>query len=872
MKWYTLSIKELIAQFETNAKNGLSEKEAAYRLQLHGENVLPEKPTPSLFLVFLTQFQNPLIYILLIAAGIILLLGDPLDASIISGVLFFNAILGAIQEGRTQNILASLKQFVLSDSIVIRDGKRMVIPDKELVPGDIIVLQEGEKIGADARLVEANNVLVDEAFLTGESIGVRKNTEIMADELPIHDQHNMLFRGSYVLSGLGKALVIGTGTHTEIAQLGAAVEKIETETPLKRSLDRLSRYILLFILIICSLMFVYGLLIGKPLTELLVMLTALFICVIPEGLPVVFTLTLVTGAYRMAKKHVLIKRLQAVEGLGRTNTIIIDKTGTLTRNEMMVSIAYADGKLYRVTGQGYRITGNIFSNDVPLQEIDQLSELKLMGHAAVLLGKAEIEYVQKLDLFHVKGDPTEAALQIFAHKLGFYKNSLLKMYIKRDEVPFSSETKWQAGIFTQKGNLYSFIIGAPEVIFARSTNITDADRLALDKLLEQGLRVIACAYKEGDVLTNNLIFLGILGIQDTIRQEVKETVTDTRNAGLRLVMATGDHKETAEYIATQVGMLQPNDLVIDGSELNIMNDQELAHQLSHATVFSRVTPEQKIRIVHAFQKRGDIVAMTGDGVNDAPSLVAADLGIAMGNIGTEVAKQAADIILLDDSFNSLIDGIKEGRNIFYALRRVILYFFATNLGEVLVVLFALILNLPLPIGAAQILWLNLVTDGFLDVALSMEQQEKGLLQHIMPKDNRQLLDWALFLKTFYMAIPMGIGSLLIFYYYAPFNLEHARSMTLVTMAMFQWFNAWNCRSERLSNFQLNFFANKWLLAATALVFGLQILVLHNRFMQFIFKTVPISFNQWLLVIVIASPIFFLEELRKFITQRYFNRT
>lgn len=853
--------EKTIQQFSSDSTHGLSAQEAVQRLTTYGLNKLPEGKKVSLLQTFISQFTNPLIYILLIAATIIFFIGSPLDAMIISGVLFFNAIVGTIQEGRAHNILESLSSFIKSDAIVIRDGKKHIVPDTQLVPGDIIQLSEGEKIPADARIIESNNLVIDESMLTGESIGIKKQSNPLAADMPIHDQTNMVFRGTYVLSGFGTAIITATGAATEIGKLGSAVQEIETDTPLKQEVENLSHSILLFIFGICSFLFIFGLLLGKSFTELLVMLTALFICVIPEGLPLVLTITLVTGAFRMAQRNVLVKRLQAVEGLGRADVIIIDKTGTLTRNELIVTQVITQDQNYTVTGQGYKDDGAVLVNG---KKVTPDATLNLIATACVLLDRSEKEFDEKKDLYTIKGEPIEAALGVFGKKV----TPTITDYNRVGHIPFTTTARLQAGIFEHDNNLLYFVIGAPEALFEKTSPTSIAIfKQEFETLAKTGHRVIAVGVRTeplqqpGTTIPDDLTILGLLAIQDTVRPDAKQSISDARDAGLRVIMATGDHIDTATFIAQQVGIFHPGDRIIDGATLDKLSDQELDRQLATTSVYARVTPEQKLRLVRAFQEQGHTVAMTGDGVNDAPSLVAADLGIGMGLIGTEVAKQASDMILLDDSFGSVVAAIKEGRHVFYTLRRIILYFFTTNLGEVLIVLFALLANLPLPITAAQILWLNLITDGFLDAALTMEAHEPGLLKKHAFRQ-KHLVDRTMIIKLLYMSIPMGIGSLFVFLMYYQTNLTHARTMVLVTMAMYQWFNAWNCRSENLSIFTLGLFSNRWLLLATGFVFALQLFLLNNHVMQSIFDTMPLSLHDWGLIIAITCPLLIVEEIRK----------
>lgn len=876
---YQQSIEHLEQQFNTKSTTGLTTQEAQDRLRFHGLNELAHKAPPSILRIFLRQFESPLIYVLLIAAGIIVVLGSGLDALIITIILFFNAIIGTIQEGRTQMLLESLKHFLKSDALVLRDNTEHIIASTNIVPGDVIILQQGERVPADARLITAHLLLVDESMLTGETIGVRKSAAIIDREVPVHDQQNMVFKGTYVLSGTAKALVTATGIETQIGQIGSLAQTIREEIPLKKDLDVVSRWVLIFIAASCTFLFIIGWGHGRSINDLLITLSALFICVVPEGLPVVFTLTLVNGAYRMAKEKVVVKQLHAAEGLGRTTTIVIDKTGTLTKNEMMVTSIYSGGNDYTVTGQGYQPKGTIEVSGQLLSSFKEHPTLDLMAQAASLLNRTKIEIDPQTGLFALKGDPTQAALAVFAHKARYEQAQLTTLYSFVNEIPFQADLRYQADFYLKDNKLIAFIVAAPEYVIAHSKNITTHDKAAFEKLLGQGLRVIGAAYKEFDphivstkttpdefkqLIQDDFIFLGFFGLQDTIRPEVPKMVKDTRDAGLHVVMATGDHKDTALFVARTVGIFNPGDAVIDGSEIKTMTDAQLLAALPTTTVFSRLSPEYKLQLIDLYHKTGAIVAMTGDGVNDAPSLVAADIGIAMGIIGTEVAKEVADIILLDDSFGSIINAIAYSRHMFTTLRRVILYFFATNLAELLLMLSAMLINFPvLPLVAVQIFWLNLITDGFLNVALALEPQEDSALNAIKTNKQLSLIDKRLMIKTFYLACVMAVGSLGVFWYYESINITLAQTMTLVTMALFQWMNAWNCRSERRTNFQLGFLSNKWLVAATSFVLFLQILLVHVPLFQHIFHTVPLTLSQWVFIIVLTSSILIIEEMRKY---------
>lgn len=893
MKPYQVDVDTCLQSLQTDKDKGLSDKQAAERLRTYGPNDLPEKRQESWLIIFLSQFASPLIYILVGAAALIFFFGDhQRDAFIILGILVFNAIIGTIQEGRTKLILTQLKDFLPSDCLVIRNSKRILVKKKILVPGDIVVLQEGQRVPADMRVVEASRLCLDESMLTGESRAVYKETKLLAEEhLSIADQINMLFKGTYIISGFGLGVVVATGPETQVGKIQQAAEEFQTDIPLKRELDHLAYTILIGIVGICGLLLAMGVIGGLPFKQLFVMLIALFICVVPEGLPVILTLVLVSGVYRMAKQRILVKNMQAVEGLGRVQAIVIDKTGTLTRNEMMVSTFFADDALWTVSGEGYFTEGSLFKDNKEVDHIDPHSDLFKLALAAHLLNRADITFITKRGTFDIRGDPTEAALYVFSAKVGIDKQ--VKAYEKIYEIPFDQSLRYHAGFYRVGNEGTIFIIGAPEVIIERSAKNPEMEK-ALELFLLQGLRVVAAATKSFDyhalsklgeeerqkayqaLLDHDFSMLGIYGLEDVLRPEVAYVIKQARKSGLRIIMATGDHLKTALHVARTVGIYREGDEIIEGAEMQRLSPEALHERFKDATVFARVTPQDKVQIISLLHDQGFKVAMTGDGINDVPALAAADIGIAMGGIGTEVAKEAADMVLLDDSFVNIIRAIEQGRHIFYTLRRVTLYFFTTNMGEILIILFAFSLNLirpslamPVPLAPAQILWLNLITDGFLDVALSMEPQErKLLLEQGWTTKEKRLIDFNLVLKTFYGALPMAVGSLFVFMVVYPYDVTLARTMALVSMACFQWFNAWNCRSETKSIFSIGLLTNRWLILATFLVFILQAALLHVPWLQKIFQTTPLSPVQWCFIIVMASSIMWLEELRKAVVRRW----
>jgi Ca2+-transporting ATPase len=890
IQWQAKTIPEVFGALHSR-EQGLTKEEAVERMGEHGPNKLPEGKVDGFPLIFFRQFQSPLIYILLTAALIVFFMGERIDASIIFAVLLFNAFVGTLQEGRAQNALHALKSFAETSATVTRDGTDTIVPDTEIVPGDIILFQEGEKIPADARIISANTLMLDEASLTGESGPVIKSSDILsADTLLVADQKNMIFKGTNVLSGSGTAVVVATGLKTEIGVIAQEISTVNTDIPLKSNIRYLSRLIIIAVAVISISLIVLGVLSGESLLVMFTTAVALSVSVIPEGLPIVMTLVLATGVRNMAKRQVLVKRLQAVEALGQTKVIAIDKTGTLTRNEMLVQKVYADGTYFDITGSGYEPKGEaLFAGSA----VDPLThpELFLSGRIAAFCANARLAFFEETQTWKIAGDPTEAAMLVFSEKIGFRHDTLEAESPKLFELPFDFRRKYHATIRSLNGKNFLAVVGAPEHVLELCKKIwhhgdeevmNDTLRSDLEKEFQNcaksGVRVVAFAFDpdsgssvDPDAMPE-LTFAGFFGMQDALRPEVKEAVQRVRSAGMRVVMITGDHRLTAQAIAKEADIWREGDTVLTGEEIDAMSAGELSEKLLRTSVFARVTPDHKLRIIEAYRKRGETVAMTGDGVNDAPSLVAADLGVAMGKIGTEVAKEASDIILLDDNFASIVSAAEEGRGIYKTIKKVILYLFSTSLGEVLVIVGAVVIGYPLPLLAAQIIWLNFVTDGFLDVALAMEPRENGLMQGKFERPKKWIVDSLMAKRMVLMALPMAIGTLYLFHQYlssagADIDMEKAWTISLTTLAVFQWFNAWNCRSERKSIFQMNPLSNMFLIGATAIVVVLQIFALYNPIMQEFLHTAPLSLSEWLTVLSVAASIIVVEEIRKFFYRR-----
>ena len=885
--WHSKTYNEIFSSLDSG-EHGLKKTEASARLNTYGWNELPKGKTDTLLLIFLRQFKSPLIYILFVASMIVFAMGETADGSIILGVLIFNAIVGTVQEGRARNMLLALKKFVETKATVIREEQELIIPDRELVPGDILVLQEGEKIPADARVFISHNLKVDEAALTGESEPVHKISDVIEKEsAPTVEQKNMIFKGTHVVSGNGRAIVVETGVNTVIGKIAREVSFIDTEIPLKANIRYLSRLIIAVVAGVSISIFTLGMILGNSFKTMFTTVVSLAVSIIPEGLPIVITLVLATGVWRMSKRNVLVKRLQAVEALGQARVIAVDKTGTITKNELAIETVYAGGKFFEIGGSGYEPKGDV-TIDGKSADLGEYPQLFFAGKTAAFCANARAVFSEESNTWHVSGDPTEAALFVFAQKLGINKDDLERSSPFIAEIPFDYRLKYHATLHRTDNKNLLVVAGAPESILSLSETIwqngvleplseIDKENIesAIIRMSEKGLRVVALAVREESSESlqpgtiRSLVFTALFGMKDTLRPEVLESTRRAISAGIRVVMITGDHKITAIAIAKEAGIYHKDDEVLTGADIETLFDAELDAKLPRVSVFARVTPEHKLKIINAYKRTGEIVAMTGDGVNDAPSLVAADLGVAMGKGGTEVAKEASDIVLLDDDFGSIISGIEEGRSIYKTIKKVILYLFSTSIGEVFTIAGALLLGYPLPLVAAQIIWLNFVTDGFLDVALAMEPKEKGLLSRSFERSKKYLVDKLMVKRMILMAIPMMIGTLLLFKNYFEADITKAWTISLTVLAVFQWFNAWNCRSEDQSIFTMNPFSNKFLIGATCIVVVLQLLAVYHPFMQKVLHTTPLALADWLVIVPIAFSIIFVEETRKLFARHGF---
>jgi P-type Ca2+ transporter type 2C len=881
--YYFQDSATVIEEFRSS-QHGLSSVDVKKRLKENGYNELPEAKRDSCFSLFLSQFKSPLIYILVVAGIIVFMMGELVDAAVIFFVLFFNATIGTIQEGKARNTFLALKKFIKGKATVLRDNEEMIVPDRDVVAGDIIVLREGEKVPADARVITANSLKINESALTGESVPKFKTVEKNEQkDVSIMNQNNMVYNGTVVVSGNGKAIVVSTGVKTFLGGIAKETLNITSEFPLKNDIRKLSQMVIIFVAVVCLFLFLVGLASGLPLRDIFKTMVAVSVSVIPEGLPIVITLVLAIGVWKMGKKNVLVKKLQAVEVLGETKVLAVDKTGTVTRNELLVEDIYIAGNFFKVEGEGYNPIGG-FSLDKKIVDPPNHPELLLAGKLAALNSSANLIFAKKTKNWRIAGDPTEGALTVFSKKIGFHHDDLLSEEPLLDEVPFDYELKFHASLHQQTDNNLLILTGSPETILKLSEKqwdgevskkLTSKNRKELEtvmhKMFREGLRVIGFAFCETNIRSIDkdnipkLLLGGFFGIKDALRAEVKTAVEQVVDAGIKVVMITGDHEIAAKTIAKEAGIYKTGDQILSGEMLWNMTKKELALKIKNVSVFARITPDQKLKIIKAYQKNEMIIAMTGDGVNDALSLTAADIGISMGEVGTEVAKEASDIVLLDDNFANITHGVEEGRNIFTTIKKVVLYLLSTGLGEVCLILSALLLGFPLPILAAQILWLNLVTDGFLDVSLAMEPGEK--MKNSSYKKTF-IVDNLMLQRMFFMAIPMAIGTLYLFSQNYQTDLAKAWTISLTTLAVFQWFNAWNCRSEEKSIFQINPFSNKFLIGATFIVIALQMVAIYTPFFQKVLQTTPLSGREWFMIILVASSVLIVEELRKFAYKKF----
>lgn len=876
---YELEVSEVLAALHTD-KEGLTEKQVQKSREEYGENKLPEAKGRGYLRIFIDQFKSAVIYVLFGAALVVAVMGSITDATVIFIVLLINAVVGVYQEGKAENTLLALKKMTETVVTVFRAGKEVIVKDTELVVGDILVLREGDKIGADARIIQADQLVVDESILTGESIPVQKNSDVILKKVEIFDQTNMLFKGTNVIGGTALAVVASVGTQTYIGTVSKELSHLDTDVPLKRNIAELSKNIIYIVCVLCAFVFLVGIFEGISPKEMFMAVVALAVSAIPEGLPVTVTLILATGVHRMSKRNALVKKLQAVEALGQADVVATDKTGTLTYNQMQVERVWVDSTVFNVSGTGYEPTGVFTKNNI---EIDPKlhAGLFLLAKQSAYVSGGTVAYDTEKNMWErIAGDPTEVAFNVLSQKVGFSRVHLLEEFPLVKEIPFSSASKYHATIHSLPGGGYNTaIVGAPESLLSQSTHVWRGEKVErieahvqeeIEKQIQafsrEGYRVLSVAYKEtkGDNFESDLsglVFVGLVAISDAIREEASESVRKAKKAGVKVVMITGDHKDTAEAIAARVSIFEKGDLIITGSELDTLPKERILEMLPRVSVFARVSPEHKSVIVDLYRSAGKIIAMTGDGVNDALSIAAADLGISMGKSGTEVAKEASDIVLLDDNFASIVSAIEEGRVIYRTIRKVVTYLLATNIGEILVVAGAIFLGFPLPISPSQIIWLNFVTDGFLVIALALEHHVGKAMEGKL-KGSRTIINKEMMVRMGMVGIVMMVVGLYVYEAYVPLGSVYASTMTLTVLAVIQWFNAWSCRSEHVSIFKTSLFTNMYMWYATLSVVLLQYAALYYAPFQKLLGTTSITKEDWALVLILSCTVVIADEIRK----------
>ncbi len=886
--WHSEKSESVFALLETSTK-GLSLQEVRERVEKYGLNRLPESKKRSPFVRFLLQFHNILIYVLLAVGTITAVLGHWVDTAVILGVVILNAIIGYIQEGKAENALNAIREMLSPHAIVIRSGRQVTVRAEELVPGDIVMLQSGDKVPADLRLFQLKGLQIQESVLTGESLAVEKIIDPVSEESSIADRLCIAYSGTIVTHGQGRGVVVATGAETEIGRISTMVSDVESlTTPLLRQMEEFGRWLTAAILGIALITFVFGILVRDySATEMFLAAVSLAVAAIPEGLPAIMTITLAIGVQRMAKRNAIIRKLPAVETLGAVSVICTDKTGTLTRNEMTVRMIVTASDMFEVSGTGYDPHGTILWKDrsITLREKPLLEEIL---RAAMLCNDASLE--RKDGQWHVHGDPMEGALLVAGMKTGLERESESKSYPRTDLIPFESEHRFMATLHhDHKGEGYIFVKGAPEQIIEMcSLERTNGNDRPLDKkywlssierLAEQGQRVLAIAFRHAEDeqiklefsdVGKGLSMLGLFGLIDPPREEAIAAVEACQEAGIRVKMITGDHGVTARAIAKKLKLFNVDE-VLTGAEIESMNEETLQKNVIKVDIYARVSPEHKLRLVTSLQQQGLIVAMTGDGVNDAPALKRADVGTAMGHNGTEAAKEAAEMVLADDNFASISHAVEEGRTVYDNLKKAILFILPTNGGEALIILSAILFGFHyMPLTPVQILWVNMVTAVTLALSLAFEPPEKNVM-HRPPRDpDKPLLTPYLVWRVIYVSLILMTGTFGLFLWEMDngTTIEHARTVAVNTLVMFEIFYLFNARyiTESVFNWE-GFTGNRYVLLSIAILLILQISFTYLSPLQILFRTTSITLMIWLKIVIVSSSVLFLVELEKYIVRR-----
>ena len=886
--WHRLAAEEAVENLGVNFSTGLSAEEVQRRQKESGPNrVTAQRGTPA-WLKFLQQFNQPLVYILLLVVGVTAFLGEWVDASVIFGVVLINAIVGFLQEAKAEKAIEALAKMVATETTVRRDNRKQRVHSEELVPGDVVLLQSGDRVPADLRFVQVRNLHADESALTGESLPVAKHPDPLPLDTILAERKNLAYAGTFITSGQAEGVVFKIGDETETGHIARLISSaVELSTPLTKKIAQFSKLVLWVIVGLAVVTFALGVARGEKPVEMFMAAVALAVGAIPEGLPAAVTIVLAIGVSRLAKRKAIIRKLPAVETLGSTTVICSDKTGTLTKNEMTVQEIFAGGKLYAVTGAGYEPKGELHL-DGAVVKVPEHPALDECLRAGVLCNESQI--VRKDDQLKVQGDPTEAALVVAAEKGGLPHAETHQAAPRLDTIPFESEHMFRATLHeTPKGRVI-YKVGAVERLLPRCTDALgergelialdqDAMHRAVEQMAGRGLRVLALARRHVDAthakldhshVAEGLTFLGLQGMMDPPRPEAIVSVQQCQRAGIAVKMITGDHLITARAIAGQIGLKGQEEngqlVALSGRELEKVSDEQLLDVAERTAVFARVAPEQKLRLVRALQSRGHVVAMTGDGVNDAPALKQADIGVAMGISGTDVAKGAAAMILTDDNFASIEAAVEEGRGVFDNLTKFIVWIIPTNLGEALMLLSTIVLGLPLPLVPLQLLWINL-TDTLLGLSLAFEPKEGDAMSR-PPRDPKQpLLTFGLLMRTGLVSLIMVIGGLSVFLW--ELRIEQAgimvaRTAVVNVVVLVQIVYLFNCRSFHHSVFSVGLLTNRWTILGSLAMLGAQLLLTYAPVMNNLFHTAPLASESWLRIVGVAVIAFGAVEFEKWI--------
>lgn len=881
-KYFNLSASETAEDLQVDLSTGLSGKEATERSQKYGQNRLEGGKEKSILAMALDQLKDFLVLILIVAAVISILLGEELEGIVILAIVVLNTFLGVYQENKASNALKALKEMASPHAKALRDGQVVEIASHEVVPGDVVILEAGDYIPADLRLVESINLKIDEAALTGESVPVEKDAKaVLPEDAGLGDRINSAYMGTVITYGRGKGVITDIGMKTQMGNIAGMLNSSSDEaTPLQKKLDSLGKLLGIVCLSICGIIFLLGLLRGMELFDIFMTSVSLAVAAIPEGLTVVVTVVLAMGMQRMVKCNAIIKRLSAVETLGSTTVICSDKTGTLTQNKMTIQRIYDGKELYDVSGTGYSPAGDILdaSGNKRADAVQKILECVLLCNDAIYDPEKE----------SIVGDPTEGAMVVLSHKAGMVKDQWEKKYPRLQEIPFDSDRKLMSTFHNINDKTVMYTKGAPDELLRRCISIDlngTVEELSEEKrqeilaanqgFAEDALRVIGAAYKQVEQVDisfeaeNDLIFVGLVGMIDPPREEAKDAINVCKKAGIQVKMITGDHKITATAIGRQLGIVEEGAVAVEGREISEMDDEQLRERVRTVNVFARVSPEHKVRLVDAVRANGDIAAMTGDGVNDAPSLKHADIGVAMGITGTDVSKEAADMILTDDNFASIVRAVAEGRTIYSNIRKVVGFLLSCNIGEILVIFIAMLAGMPVPLVAIQLLSINLITDAFPAFALGMEKEEPGVMDRHPRDPSEPIVDKKMAIAVGIQSIALAIGTLGAFSYgyFAHQDLDVARTACFLTLVLGELLRAYSSRSEKVSIFKMRIFENSYLNKCVIASLAFLLASIYIPVLNPIFGTVTLTFDEIIVSLVLAMVPMLGGELAKKITNR-----